>query len=82
MVVEDEEQLNKVERRRHFKMNEIFFIHEIFFKVEQMADRLPELQTIIQYTGFPRYGIRIGHGSSFRRDTILRRVKIQKDFAP
>jgi len=33
MVVEDEEQLNKV---------------------EQMADRLPELQTIIQYTGFPR----------------------------
>jgi len=33
MVVEDEEQLNKV---------------------EQMAEKLPELQTIVQYTGFPR----------------------------
>jgi len=33
MVVEDEEQLNKI---------------------QQMEDRLPELQSIVQYTGFPR----------------------------
>ena len=34
MVVEDEEQLNKI---------------------QQIEDRLPELQSIVQYTGFARY---------------------------
>ena len=47
MVVEDEEQREKVGFR---KIQDIFLI---FFKIDTVWDRLPELQAVVQYTGNP-----------------------------
>ena len=47
MVVEDEEQREKVGFR---KIQDIFLN---FFKIDTVWDRLPELQAVVQYTGNP-----------------------------